>query len=220
MRSPVITAWRPRDVMCTLMWSGVCPQVDSKRTSSSSAKSFFTIWARPDSTMGITLSAIWVCGVSLCMADQYVHSFSDITYRALGKVGTQRPLSHVVGVEVGGHDVVDLLRPDSRLGEPLEIRAARRHVPVGARALLVVAHAGVHHDGVVPGLDQERLHREDEAVHRRVQGPARQPLPIGRPLLGRDLREEPRRVEVRALRLEDPVDGDLADLLLQHGRPP
>jgi hypothetical protein len=36
----------------------VCPTVDSKRTSASIAKSFFTIWAWPDSTMGITLSAI------------------------------------------------------------------------------------------------------------------------------------------------------------------
>ena len=57
------------------MW----PQVDSKRTSSEIAKSFFTIWARPASTIGITLSAICGWGVSRCRPDQYVHSFSDIT---------------------------------------------------------------------------------------------------------------------------------------------
>src|SRR6202045_1007159 len=51
---------------------------------------------------------------------------------------------------------------------------------------------------------------------RGARGPAGEPLPVGRPLLGRDLGEEARRVEVRTLRLEDPVDGDVADLLLQH----
>ncbi len=124
---------------------------------------------------------------------------------------------HVVGVEVGGEHVVDLLGPHPGLGEAQEILAARGHVPVGPRALLVVAHAGVDHDGVVPRAEEERLHREDQAVHRRVQGPAGQPRPVGRPLLGGDLREELGGVEVRALRLDDPVDDDVADLLLQHG---
>ena len=61
----MITASAPFDAMRTLTWSGVCPAVDSKRTSSPMAKSFFTSWARPCSTMGSTLSSIWFCGVSL-----------------------------------------------------------------------------------------------------------------------------------------------------------
>jgi hypothetical protein len=74
----------------------VCPAVDSSHTSSLILKSFLTMRARPASTMGTTLSPIWFCGVSACRPDQYVHSFSDMTYLALGKVGIHRPLSHRV----------------------------------------------------------------------------------------------------------------------------
>src|SRR5215470_9014731 len=125
--------------------------------------------------------------------------------------------SDVVGVEVGAQHVVHLLRAHPGLGEALQILTARGHVPVRPRPPLVVAHAGVDHHGVVARAKEERLHRERQRIRPRIHGPAGEPPPIGRPLLGGDLREELAGVEVGTLGLDGAVDDDGADLSLQHG---
>jgi hypothetical protein len=77
----------------------------------------------------------------------------------------------VISVHVGADDVVDLLRPHAGVREALEKLAARRHVPVRARALLVVAHAGVDEDDMVTCAQQVRLHGKHEPVWWRRPSP-------------------------------------------------
>jgi hypothetical protein len=80
----------------------------------------------------------------------------------------------MVPMEVRAHHVIDLFGPNSEPGEILDERAVHAVELRPARALLVVADAGVDQDRVASGTDDEAVKAEDQLAGARLDQPRSQ----------------------------------------------
>ncbi len=128
----------------------------------------------------------------------------------------------MVDVQVGAHDVVDILDPECRSPPGCVPRCRPSSVPERpGRARLVVADAAIHQDGVVRRADDVALDAELHLAGCRVDRVRLQPVAVLRQHLRRQGGEELERVEQRPFLLDDAVDGEVAELeAFGHGSSP
>jgi hypothetical protein len=134
-------------------------------------------------------------------------------YRALGKVGTQRPRvpADMVGVQMRAHHIVDVVdrQPDGR--QFLLEAVAIEHVPKRpGRARLVVADAGIDQNVVVRRLDHKTLDAEQQSV-RGIDKFRLQPGTVLIQDLFRQIREKSHRIEESTLLLDDWMYRDVVE---------
>jgi hypothetical protein len=71
--------------------------------------------------------------------------------------------SHVIDVQMRAHDVVDVIQGEAGGRQALFIAVAVQHVPHRAlRSRLVIADAGIDHDGVLGRLHNVALNAQHE----------------------------------------------------------
>ena len=134
-------------------------------------------------------------------------------------VAQLRVPADVIRVQVGAEHVVDVLGRHPGLAQQRQEGAELLHVPARAPlAWLVVAHARVDDDGVVRGLDQERLEHQHQVAGGRIHGARQHPGAVRFPILRAGFGKKRQGLEIGADRFHDAGDADVAELALLHGR--
>ena len=117
----------------------------------------------------------------------------------------------MVGMQMRAHDEIDVIDREPARREVAVVAIGIHHVPEAApRPRLVIADAGIDHDGVMRGLHDVALDAQDQPVFG-IEKSGLQPPPVLLEQLAGHGREKLPRREERRLLLDNAVNGDVAD---------
>ena len=135
-------------------------------------------------------------------------------------VGEPRVPAHMVEVEVGAEDDIDVLRRAPGGAEASKPGVVAAHVPSRADpSPLVVADAGIDQDREARRAHEIALDDHVEPSRGGVDEARLEPGAMGRERLRRAVGVEAEGVELRSVEFDDPVDGDVAEGERGHGEP-